>query len=542
MNRIFRKPLTQIQLILIVSAYLVIAGNYTFFSEVLKAYPLHGKNLYYLATMPVLLFVINAAFFTLLSSRYTTKPLLIFVLIVSAAVSYFMNTYHVVIGKAMIRSALETNTHEALGLFNLKMLLYNLFLGILPAWLVYKTPVVYRPWKRELWAKIKTLVVLLLIAGGIALSAGAFYASFFREHRPLKDYTNPYWWIKSSISYVKHSIRRSGPKTLKVIGTDAKVTTQPGEKPKLVIMVVGEATRWDHFGLNGYRRNTTPKLSREKGVIDFPDFRSCGTYTARSVPCMFSIYDRHNYKRGKAEWTENVMDVLAHTGKIDLLWRDNNSDPKGVMKRLGYVDFMSPENNPVCDSECRDEGMLRNLQGFLDRNTSRDKLLVLHQMGSHGPEYYKRYTKKFLRYKPVCRSNELGSCTREEVINAYDNTVLHTDSFLDDAINLLKRYEKKYQVALVYIADHGESLGEKGIYLHGLPYVIAPEAQTHVAAIMWFGPGFRHGTKELNTTRLMEAARKERFSQDNLFSTLLGLFDVNTSVYRPKMDILNAAE
>ena len=537
-----KRPLTQIQLILIVSVYLVIAGNYTFFSEVLKVYPLHGKNLYYLATMPVLLFVMNATFFTLLSSRYTTKPLLIFVLIVSAAVSYFMNTYHVVIDKGMIRSALETNSQEALGLFNLKMLLYNLFLGLLPAWLVYKAPVRYRPWRTELWAKIKTLGVMVIVAGTIAVTAGGFYASFFREHRPLKNYTNPYYWIKSTVSYVKHSIRRSGPRTLRVIGTDAKVVRQPGEKPKLVIMVVGEATRWDHFGLNGYRRDTTPKLSKEEGVINFADFRSCGTYTAHSVPCMFSIYDRSHYKRDKAEWTENVVDVLAHTGRVDLIWRDNNSDPKGVMKRLGYVDFMNPKNNPVCDSECRDEGMLQNLEGLLDRNTSRDKLLVLHQMGSHGPEYYKRYTKAFLRYKPVCRSNELGSCTQDEVVNAYDNTVLHTDSFLDDAIKLLKRYEKKYQVALVYVADHGESLGEKGVYLHGLPYVIAPEAQTHVAAIMWFGPGFRHGTKELNTTRLMEAARKERFSQDNLFSTLLGLFDVKTSVYRPEMDILNAAE
>jgi len=537
-----KRPLTQIQLILIVSAYLVIAGNYTFFSKVLEAYPPHGMNLFYLATMPVLLFIMNAAFFTLLSSRYTTKPLLIFVLIVSAAVSYFMNTYQVVIDKGMIRSVLETNANEALGLFNLKMLAYNLFLGILPAWLVYKAPVVYRPWRTELWARIKTLGILLLLAGGIALSAGGFYASFFREHRPLKNYTNPYYWIKSGISYVKHSLRRSGPRTLRVIGTDAKVVRQEGEKPKLVIYVVGEATRWDHFGLNGYQRNTTPKLAEETGVINFTDFRSCGTLTAHSVPCMFSIYDRTEYKRDKEEYTENLMDVLAHTGAIDLLWRDNNSDPKGVMKRLSYEDFMSPDNNPVCDSECRDEGMLEKLDAFLDQNTSRDKLLVLHQMGSHGPEYYKRYTKEFLRYKPVCRSNELGTCTQEEVVNAYDNTVLHTDSFLADTIRLLKRYQDRYQVALLYVADHGESLGEHGIYLHGLPYMIAPEAQKHVAALMWFGPGFRHHGKEIDVSDLQKVAGERTFSQDNLFSTVLGLFDVNTSVYKPKMDILNASK
>jgi lipid A ethanolaminephosphotransferase len=540
MKKIFYKPLTQIQLILIVSAFLVLTGNYTFFSKVLEIYPLHGINILYVGSMVVLLYLMNVVFFTLLSSRYTTKPLLILVLIVSAAVSYFMNTYHVVIDKGMIRSALETNTQEALGLFNFKMLFYIVGLGLLPAWLVYRTPIVYRSWQKELLAKGKTIALSLILFGIMAAFTGGFYSSFFREHRPVKNYTNPYYWIKSTVSYVKHAIRRSGPKTLKVIGTDAKVIRQAGEKPKLVIFVVGEATRWDHFGLNGYKRNTTPKLSQEAGVINFRDFRSCGTLTARSVPCMFSIYGRRDYNRDKAEWTENVMDVLAHTGKIDLLWRDNNSDPKGVMKRLGYVDFMSPKNNPVCDSECRDEGMLKNLQSFLDRNSSRDKLLVLHQMGSHGPEYYKRYTKEFLRYQPVCRSNELGTCTQEEVINAYDNTVLHTDSFLDQAIGLLKRYEKKYQVALVYVADHGESLGEHGIYLHGMPYLIAPEAQKHVAAVMWFGPGFLHHGREVNATLLKKAAASKRFSQDYLFSTLLGLFDVNTSVYRPKMDILNS--
>ncbi|WP_457602356.1 phosphoethanolamine transferase [Nitratifractor sp.] len=542
MNKKFLKPLTQIQLILIVSAYLVVAGNYTFFTKVLEVIPPHGINLLYLASMPILLFIINVAFFTLLSSRYTTKPLLIFVLIVSASVSYFMNSYQVVIDRGMIRSALETNVHEALGLFNFKMLLYTFFLGIVPAWLVYKAPVVYRPWKTELWAKLKTLGILLLVTGILAYFTGGFYASFFREHRPLKNYTNPYYWIKSTVSYVKHSLRRSGPKKLRVLGTDARVIHREGEKPKLIVYVVGEATRWDHFGLNGYTRDTTPKLAKTEGVVNFNDFRSCGTLTAHSVPCMFSIDGRSRYNRDREEHSENLMDVLAHTGAIDLLWRDNNSDPKGVMKRLGYVDFMSPENNPVCDSECRDEGMLKNLEGFLDRNVTHDKLLVLHQMGSHGPEYYKRYTKEFFRYKPVCRSNELGSCTRDEVVNAYDNTVLHTDAFLHDVIDLLKKYEKRYQVALVYVADHGESLGEHGIYLHGLPYMIAPEAQKHVAAVMWFGPGFKHRGEDLNVTALQRLARSKRFSQDNLFSTILGLLDVNTSVYDPKMDILNASE
>jgi len=538
MKRFSLPTLTQVQLIMIVSAYLVAAGNWTFFSKVLEIYPPHGSNLLYLGSMILLLWAINTAFFTLLSSRYTTKPLLILVVIVSAFVSYFMNTYQVMIDRGMIRSALETTPQEALGLLSPKMMLYALFLGLLPAWLIYKTPLRYRPWKQEALAKLKTLVVLLVTVGILAAFTGGFYASFFREHRPLKNYTNPYYWIKSSISYVKHSLRRSGPKILRRIGEDARVVREPGSKPKLLIYVVGEAARWDHFGLNGYERNTTPRLSGRKDLINFSDFRSCGTLTAYSVPCMFSVYDRSHYSRRKGEWTENLMDVLVHTGEVDLLWRENNSDPKGVMKRLGYEDYLSPKNNPQCDSECRDSGMLEGLEEFVERNASRNKLIVLHQMGSHGPEYYKRYLPEYRKYTPECRSNELGSCTQEEVRNTYDNTIVATDAFLDQVIEWLQRYRDRYQVGLLYVADHGESLGEHGIYLHGMPYMIAPEAQKHVGALMWLAPDFTHRGKTVDRKALQKRATTERYSHDNLFSTLLGLMDVNSSVYQKGMDIL----
>jgi len=522
-------------LILLVSAYLVFAGNYTFFSKVLEVYPPVGMNLFYFATMALLLFVINGTFFLLLGTRRTIKPLMIFVLLVSSLVSYFMNTYQVMIDRGMIRSVLETDIHEALGLFNAKLLAYFVFLGLLPSWFVFSVTILERPLAKELVSRLKILSGFLFVTVVIALSSGGFYASFFREHRPLKNYTNPYYWIKSSISFVKHSLRKYGDSgTIRPIGTDAKILREKSAKPKLVIFVIGEATRWDHLGVNGYGRDTTPHLGKRSDVISFSDFYSCGTYTAHSVPCMFSVYDRKHFNREKADRTENLMDVLAHTGRIDLLWLENNSDPKGVMKRLGYTDYRFPENNPVCDDECRDEGMLRNLAPFIDANASRDKLIVFHQMGSHGPEYYKRYTKRHMKYTPVCRSNLLEKCTKEEVVNAYDNTIVHTDAFLDETIRLLEKYRDRYQVAMIYIADHGESLGEHGIFLHGIPYLIAPEAQKHVGALMWFGDGFAG----IDMKKLREKAHSRRYSHDNIFSTFLGIFDVNTSLYQKSMDIL----
>jgi lipid A ethanolaminephosphotransferase len=534
---IFDKPfrLTQIQLIFLVAAFLVLFDNFTYFGKLLATYPPEGENLFYLATAPVLMWIVYASAMLLVSSRWTTKPFAIFLLIVSSLVAYFTDTYQIVVDRGMIQNVIETNINEAFGLLNWKLVAYLLFLGILPSLFVWWVPIRYRPFWREISAKLKTFLVLGLVTLLLAWTPGGFYASLFREHRPLRNYTNPYYWVRNTIGYVKRAVRRSAADIKRQpIGIGSRAHREEGEKPRLVIFAVGEATRADHFGLNGYERQTTPLLSKRDNLVNFPEFISCATFTAKSVPCMFSRYGRSEFSRRKELGTENVMDLLGHTGDIDLLWRDNNSDPKKVMDRLGYEDFLSSEKNPVCENgECRDEGMLAGLERFFENNTSRDKLVVLHLMGNHGPEYYKRYPKSFEKYKPVCRSNLLEKCSQEEISNAYDNIIGYTDHVLDKAISLLEKYQDRYQVALLYIADHGESLGENGIYLHGLPYVLAPEAQKHVAAFLWVGKGF----KDLNVTALKKRAGEE-YSHDYIFSTLLGIYDVNSTLYDPELDLL----
>jgi len=444
-----------------------------------------------------------------------------------------MDSYHIIVDKGMIHNTLETDMQESLGLLNSRLMMYVFFLGLLPSYFVYKVKLVELGFKGELFSRLKVFVSVLGLLAVIAWSSGGFYASLFKEHRVLRNYTNPYFWIKSSISYGKHALRRSGPIVVKPIGLDAKIIHHQGEKAKLVIFIVGEATRADHLSINGYARKTTPKIEKRENLVSFPNFYSCGTYTVYSVPCIFSKYDRATFSREKEEETEDIMDLLAHTGEVDLLWRDNNSDPKGVMDRLGYEDYRSTKHNPDCKGECRDEGMLHGLDHFIDNNTSKDKLIVLHAMGNHGPEYYKRYPKAFEKFTPVCHSNLLEECTQEEIANAYDNILLYSDDFIDKSISLLEQYEKQYDVALLYVSDHGESLGENGLYLHGLPYMLAPDAQKHVAALMWFGKEF----KTLNIDSLKKKSTL-RYSHDNIFSTLLGLFDVKSTLYEANKDIL----
>ena len=233
---------------------------------------------------------------------------------------------------------------------------------------------------------------------------------------------------------------------------------------------------------------------------------------------------------------ENLLDVLQRSN-VNVLWLDNNSGSKGVASRASFQDFSSPKVNPVCDTECRDEGMLSVLQTYIDSHPKGDILIVLHQMGNHGPAYFRRYPPEFEIFKPVCKQNDLSRCSREEIGNAYDNAILYTDHFLARAIELLERNDSRFETALFYVSDHGESLGENGLYLHGLPKAIAPAAQLHVPAVMWFGSNFRDVTLPA-----LRAKSKMRFTHTNVFHTLLGMFEIETSVYRPGMDILDGAK
>ena len=523
--------ITQAKLILFVSIFFIVFDNYSFFIQVLKVYDFSGINILYISSLAILIVGFTNLLLTLVSSKYTTKPILIFVILVSSFTAYFMNTYHVVIDTGMIRNALQTDIKESMDLFSIQLIFYGLFLGLLPSIIVYKIPLEFGSVKQEIFSKIKSIILSFLVIVVVVFSFSKFYTSFFREHKPLRYYTNPTYWIYSIGNYINKTLN-SGPIIVQSIGDDAKIIRDINSHHKLVVLVVGEAARADHFSLNGYEQDTNPLLEKRDDIINFSDFYSCGTSTAYSVPCMFSILKRDEYSYKKAIRVQNVMDILHKIKSIAILWRDNNSSPKGVMKRIGHEDYKNNTTNTiVIDGEPRDEGMLVGLDKFISKNNDKDIFIILHQMGNHGPEYYKRYPKSFEQFKPVCKTNQLEKCTKQEIINAYDNSIRYTDYFLNKTINFLDQYTNTHQTALFYLADHGESLGENGIYLHGMPYFMAPVAQKHTGALMWIGKNFNIDKK------IVENKKDKPLSQDNLFSTLLGLFNVKTKVYEKNMDI-----
>lgn len=529
----FKAGVSSNTLILAVTAFVTAFGNHAFVAGVLKNYPPSADNAGALLSLVIVFGGFTVLLLGALCFRRSTRPVLIVILLLSSLAACFMDNYGIIISDDMLRNVAHTNAAEALELFNLKLLAYFAVLGVLPALAVARTPLRWRGWRAEGIARLKLFGVTFALLAGSVLLFGSFYASFFREHKELRQHANPTYFIHSTIKYAGELLKSGSYSPITAVAADARIPATDVSR-ELVIMVVGETARADRFALNGYARDTNPQL-KKKNVISFTNFRACGTSTAVSVPCMF-LLDGDTKDPSAIRTQENLLDVLQRSD-VNVLWLDNNSDSKGVASRAEYRDFKSPQVNPACDTECRDVGMLAGLQGYIDAHPRGDILIVLHQMGNHGPAYHRRYPPGFEKFTPVCKSSDLSRCSREEIGNAYDNAILYTDHFLSRAIELLESNDNRFETALFYVSDHGESLGENGLYLHGLPKAIAPESQLHVPALMWFGKNFH----AVISPALREKSSM-RFTHNNVFHTLLGFFEVESSTYNPRMDILNEAK
>ncbi len=523
--------ISRTRLIVLSAFFLVIFANQAFFRNVIAVYPPNAENIVFLISLFFLFAGVNILLFALVCFQRTTKPILILILLISSMAAYFMDTYNIIIDDHMIDNIFKTDLNESLDLLSWQQLGYFLFLGLLPAYLIYRVKLPAQNLRQSLLSQLLLLGVTAVLCVLLILSLSGFYATFFREHKPLRFYANPSYYIYSSIKYV-NSMFKSNTTKLRQIATDAKIV-RDDPRPKLIIFVVGETARADHFSLNGYERQTNPYLQQES-VISFSNVWSCGTSTAHSLPCMFSVYGRSDFSKSKAFATENVLDILQRSG-VHVIWLDNNSDSKGVALRIPYVNYKTAKENPICDSECRDPGMLARLQDYIDQQQG-DIFIVLHQLGNHGPAYYKRYPKAFEKFTPTCQTNQLEKCDLQAISNAYDNALVYTDYFLSQAIQLLKANQQKYRTALWYVSDHGESLGENNLYLHGLPYLIAPDAQIHVPMILWFADNFF--SNPAKKQKIM-SRKADKLSHDHLFHSILGLMDVQTEVYQKELDFIN---
>jgi lipid A ethanolaminephosphotransferase len=520
---------------LIASAFLLIGCNFVLWQHLFEITAADGKGIAMRVAFGLMILAAFNIVLTLLAFRPLLKPLLTLIFLISAGVAYFMSQYGVMIDAGMFRNFAETNATEVRDLLSLKLFVYMLLLGVLPSWLLWKVPVNYRRWHRELISKVIVSVASVAVVGGVALANYQGLSSLFRNHHEIRLMLVPSNYIGASAGYLREQVVSAQQPFIK-IGEDAQRNPDLKLQPRksLTVLVVGESARAENFGILGYDRDTTPKLDKEAGLIAFTDVHSCGTETAVSVPCMFSNMGRKDYDASKAKNEEGLLDVLQRAG-IDVIWRDNQSGCKGTCDRVTLQDVSNLKDPALCaNSECRDEILLQGLQSFID-HLDKDTVLVLHQMGSHGPEYFKRYPKEYEHFTPVCESNALNNCSRESIVNGYDNTLVYTDHVLSSLIDVLRSSQDKVDTAMLYLSDHGESLGEYNLFLHGTPYMLAPEQQKHVAMLAWFSDSYQKAYSV--DTHCLQMSRDKPLSQDNLFHSMLGLLEVKSSVYQPDLDL-----
>jgi len=532
------------RVVLWLSLYLAVAANGPLWAELAR---IGGAPSVYLPTIASMLLLTVCGTVALLSFTAWTrwmKPVWFGVVLLSAVVQHYMLSYHVVMDPSMLANAMQTDANEVRDLMNWRLVFHVLAVCALPAWALWRVRLAPQPLVSQAWRNAVLLLLVAALAAGGAMAMNRQLAPLMRNNANLRYMMNPLASLYSAGSVTFGPVFKHNRRLIPMGGGAALGGSYAGQaKPPLFVLVVGETARADHFGLNGYARDTTPALAARQ-VLSWRDVQSCGTNTLASVPCMFSPLDKQGYE-GRTDDYENLMDVLQASG-LAVFWLDNQAGGcKGVCDRIPHASAFdaldASARNALCEGdECLDDILLKGLDQRLAAlpaaRRAKGVVLVMHQMGSHGPSYYKRSSADAKRFLPECKSNALAECSHSELMNGYDNSIAYTDRFLGKTIDWLEGQSGKFDPALLYLSDHGESLGEYGLFLHGVPYGFAPEVQKHVPMVAWFSEGMK-ARRQLSDT-CMAAGLDTPLTHDNLYHTVLGVMDVTTPSYLPALDAL----
>lgn len=534
-----RRPvLTSTRLTVFAGLFFALGANAPFLSSVLAGRdPWLPASWTFTLAMLVALAAVHVLLLSLVVVRPLAKPLLALLIVATAFASYYMQRFGIYLDPTMLRNVLKTDPAEAGELFGWGMLPHLLLFAGLPLLVLWRVQLDRQPWIRALAWRLATIAGAAVLLVGALLLVFQDFSAQMRNHKEVRYLITPANFIYSAVRVSVDSTHEAQA-ARSPIGLDARLDASwtARTKPALLVLAIGETARAANWGLNGYARQTTPQLA-QRDVINFPDVTACGTNTETSLPCMFAPIGRRDYDERRIRTSESLLHVLHRAG-FQVLWRDNQSGCKGVCEGLAAVQSDNAKLSEWCDGgRCLDEVLLEGLD-TVARDARGNLVVVLHMLGNHGPAYFKRYPQAFRRYTPTCDTGDLKQCPREQIVNAYDNALLYTDHVLAKAIDFLESQAKRYDTALVYVSDHGESLGEKGLYLHGVPFAIAPDEQTKVPMTWWLSPGYT-ASFGLDTACLQREAAKAR-THDNLFHTTMGLLQVQSREYEPTLDITRA--
>jgi lipid A ethanolaminephosphotransferase len=525
-----QRGLSPLMLNLCVAAFIMALHNNTFWARSFAAYDgsfgttaLFGGAVFALTLLVISLFAV----------RWLQKPVLVFLLLLGAVTAYYQDTLGATIDREMIQNAITTTVTESKHLITAGFLFHVAWAGILPAAFVLWVPVKRSTYLRGgiIWA-LSTLGSAALCVGFLLVNFSTFSVTL-RADKSLMAAYQPGAPLSATLRFAR-MVQKASRQPLQAYGTDAKTDDEVANatKPILMVIVAGETARAQNWSLGGYARDTNPELAK-RDITYFSNVASCGTATAVSLPCMFSHLARAEYSYEAGLGSENLLDVLGRAG-YRVEWWDNNTGDKNISDRFKVTSIINSTDPRFCaDGECTDGIFLEALRDYA-ANLTQNTVLVLHMIGSHGPSYYLRYPPEMEVFTPACKTAELKECSTEEITNAYDNTIHYTDYVLAQMIDILQSQDHVLP-ALIYASDHGESLGENGLYLHGAPYFMAPDEQTRVPMLLWMSQQYAQ-VFELDRTCI--AAKKDApAAHDNLYSTILRLTDVHSKTIDQTLDL-----
>jgi len=523
-----KKNIHFLTLITAYSLFIIIVFNYDIFIELDQFFLKAGKhteifeNFFYLLIFLVL-FLYLFIFLIIFGIRPLLKPLISFLLITSSFLFYFKNVYGVSVHENIILSFVdaitEKNLSEITDLLSLKLLLYILIFGVLPSLTLLLFNVNYPSIKKEYFIRISSALSLFVIIIGLVAFNYKGVSLTIRENKEINDKSIPHYYMMSLFNIAKDSIK---PKQ-KFLSLKNQTNILEPNKKITGIIVLGETARADFFSLNGYADNTNPNLSK-MDIVNYSNAYSCGTLTKISLPCMFYLGDYENFSVKKARNQTNLLDIILST-KTDVSWLDNNSGCKHVCDRVKTIELSSEDKTNY------DEILLSYVDQMILESRNQRNLIILHTAGSHGPKYYKRYPDTFEVFKPTCKSNNPQVCSKKDLINTYKNTILYTDYFLSVLIKRLE--ELDHETFMIYASDHGESLGEHGLYLHGVPRKIAPKEQIHIPWVMWFSDEYKKNNK-------LALLKKDTEITHEFFPyTILKALKIESTLFNPNKSLIN---
>ncbi|MBK8072268.1 MAG: phosphoethanolamine--lipid A transferase [Ramlibacter sp.] len=542
LRRLWLAPRSPQAVVVALALWVTVAGNLALWSELFRVGVGAFSQPVLLLGIAVLVWSATTVLLSLLAWPRGMKPVWVALLVLAGVAQHYMLDFGVLIDTTMVGNVLATDAREARDLLSPGLVGHVLLVAGLPTLWLWRLPLLAR---RSAWGQLARSALLLaasvgLLAGGTLVMYRQI-APLVRSHMHLRYTINPLASILSTASVTLKPLFKRGKPFVPISAGAALGTSYAGQtRVPLLVLVVGETARAGNFSLNGYARDTTPELAG-LDVLSWRNVRSCGTNTLASVPCMFSSLGKTGYEKRDAEYG-NLLDVLQSAG-LAVLWLDNQSGCKGVCNRVASASTAAVARQPalagLCqDGECMDEALLHGLDERIlslpEAQRRNGVVIVMHQMGSHGPAYYKRATPAYKRFMPECTNTVLSECPQQEVLNGYDNSIAYTDHFLASTVQWLKSRSRQFDTAMLYVSDHGESLGEYGLYLHGVPYAFAPDVQKQVPMVAWLDGGL--GARRHMDRDCLQTSLDAPLTHDNYFHTVLGFLDVQSPAYRAPLD------